>query len=160
MPACAKPLRRRQGGGRPFIPPAELGGILAFFYKRRECHGRDETNPAEWDWSASTTEEDHLAIRRIHFCGGDCNRLCPLSCQSAFETSRSPGRLQGEIHGPPHYPTGFSKNFGKQRLSSMEERGDLLMRSMGYRVYPGEASRQAITDSSGIASLRILKTNF
>jgi len=33
MPACAKPLRRRQGGeGRPFIRPAELGGIQQVFF--------------------------------------------------------------------------------------------------------------------------------
>jgi len=39
-------------------------------------------------------------------------------------------------------------------------KGDFWMRSMGYRVYPGEASRQGIMDSSGIAFLRILKANF
>jgi len=30
------PLARRGGEGRPFIPPAELGGILEYFDKTKE----------------------------------------------------------------------------------------------------------------------------
>ena len=67
---------------------------------------------------------------------------------------------QGEGHGPPHYPTGFLKSFGRQRWSSTEERGDWSMRSMGYRVYQEEVSRQVIMAFLEIAFLRILKASF